>query len=139
MRKSLLGFVLAAALLPVSLVHAGVKEDLDAGKSVEEIIAQAKADGADIEAILGQIIANAPDKAYAAVAAAMVAFPGQVSQIKSFALSRGLDAATVASISANPGLFSGVNGVPAGAPAGFSGSPAAGGSSGGPGPAVSPT
>lgn len=138
MRKSLLGFVLAAALLPVSLVHAGVKEDLDAGKSVEEIIAQAKADGADIEAILGQIIANAPDKAYAAVAAAMVAFPGQVSQIKSFALSRGLDAATIASISANPGLFSGVNGVPGQSQAPTFGAPSVG-AAGGPGRPASPT
>lgn len=70
MRKSLLGFVLAAALLPVSMVHAGVREDLAAGKTAEEIITQANNDKADIAAVLNEIIVLAPDKTNEAVAAA---------------------------------------------------------------------
>jgi hypothetical protein len=70
MRKSLLGFVLAAALLPVGLAHAGVKEDLQAGKSVEEIITKADNEKADIAVVLNEIITNAPEQTEAALAAA---------------------------------------------------------------------
>ncbi len=137
MRKSLLGFALAAALLPVSIVHAGVKEDLAAGKSVEEIISQAKADGQDIEDVLGQIISNAPDKAYAAVAAAMAAYPDQTSKISSFAVSKGLDRSTIATMASNArsgGLFSSTSSVGTGFGTGNNlGSPTSSGGGGGSG------
>ncbi|PTQ89722.1 hypothetical protein [Agitococcus lubricus] len=112
MRKSLLGIVLAATLLPVSLVHAGVKEDLNNGKTVKEIIAAT--DEKDLEAVLEDFIKNAPDKAYDAIAAAMSSFPSKIDFIQSFAINRGLDKTTIQNLASNAkqnsGLFSGLEG-----------------------------
>lgn len=112
MRKSLLGVVLAATLLPVSLVHADVASDVQSGKPLDVIFAEAKANNQDVLDVLGQVIAADSSKAYAAVAAAMAANPKQANAISSFAISRGLDRSTVNSMAASytgntGGIFSG--------------------------------
>lgn len=101
MRKSLLGLVLVAAMLPVTVVHAAPADAAKAvaakkaGKSNQQAIAEAVAAGATVQEAMAALLADNPADASNIVSAAVAAAPTQAGAIAAFAIQKGV-APTVA-------------------------------------------
>ncbi|HNN27581.1 MAG TPA: hypothetical protein PKL36_00835, partial [Agitococcus sp.] len=92
MRKSLLGLVLVAAMLPVTVVHAAPADAAKAvaakkaGKSNQEAIAEAVKAGATVQEAMAALLADNPADASNIVSAAVAAAPTQAGAIAAFAI-----------------------------------------------------
>jgi hypothetical protein len=102
MRKSLLGLVLVAAMLPVTSVYANdttTAAYLASAKSPQDTknaIAAAVAAGATVEEAMAELLAADPTNAAAIVNAAVAAAPARAGAITAFAVSKGVPPAVAA-------------------------------------------
>ena len=117
MRKSLLGLVLVAAMLPVASVYANdatTAAYLASAKSPQDTknaIAAAVASGATVEEAMAELLAADPTNAAAIVNAAVAAAPARAGAITAFAVSKGVPptVAAQAAIAAAPQQANSIN------------------------------
>jgi len=87
MRRTVLGLALGL-MLPVSIAHADIAGDLNAGLPMQTVFTNAMANNMSAEAALKQVLDTKPELAYAAITAAVQLSPDQGPSILSAALSR---------------------------------------------------
>jgi len=126
MRKSLLGLVLVAALLPMTAVQAAPAGAVGkaasayntATKNAKEAIAAGVAAGLTVEEAMAELLDADSANAAAIVNAAVAAAPARAGAITAFAISKGVPPAVAAqaAIAAAPGQVNSINqsaGLPA--------------------------